>query len=154
MKTASKVILGFVAGAGLATALTATAMVGHGFEGCGGPGGHRLSWIEQRLALTPEQIDNLDQVVDQFHQARSEWRAQRDEDLAELRELIAAPQLDQQQALALINRKTATVNQQAPAMVARLATFADSLTAAQKAQIITLMEQRLERRSSRHGWSE
>lgn len=147
MGTASKVILGFVAGAGLVTALTATVVFGHGFEGCDGPGGYWLGRIERRLALTPEQSAKLDQVVDQFHQARGQWRTQRSEDLAQLRELIVAPQLDQQQVLALINRKTTTVNQQAPAIVAELAAFTDSLTVEQKDQIIALMNQRMDRRN-------
>ncbi|MCB1821977.1 MAG: hypothetical protein KDI73_10420 [Candidatus Competibacteraceae bacterium] len=49
--------------------------------------------------------------------------------------------------LALINRKTATVNQQAPTIVAKLAAFTDSLTVEQKDQIIALMNQRMDRRN-------
>ena len=156
MKTATKIVLGFFAGAGVATALTVTAATKtFGEYGWHGDRSERMvNWIEHRLDLSPAQTDQLQQAMAKFKEMRSEWRDQRDEDLQLVRDLIASPTLDQAQVLALIESKADQVKTNAPEMIAAVATFSDSLSAEQKQEVVEMLEHRMdhhmERRMDHH----
>jgi len=152
MKTASKVILGFFAGAGVAMAVTVTAAnKGLGDYGWHGDHSERIAaWVERRLELDSAQSEQLQQLIDKFRAMRTEWRDQRGDTLLQVRDLIAAPTLDQAQVLALIEGKAEQAKAQAPEMVATVAAFADSLSAAQKQEVLDMFDHRMEHRMGRH----
>ncbi len=62
-------------------------------------------------------------------------------------ELLSDTPVDQAALLQRINDKTAQVNENAPELVARLATFVDSLDAEQKDEVKQMLERR-----GRHGF--
>ena len=146
MKTAVKVTLGFFAGAGLATALgVAVAHKDFGEH----DRLHMMGWVEHRLDLNSEQSNKLEQLMGTLHELRDSVRKERDLDIATVRDLLMEPALNQQEVLALIEEKTSKVNEIAPAAVAALAEFSDSLSIEQKQEIEDMIEHRMEHRMGR-----
>lgn len=150
MKTGTKVVLGFFAGVGVAATL-GVAVAHKNMHGFGHGGGrYMIEHVEQRLDLAPSQVNKLEELVDQVYALRTAWREQRVVDYNKVRELISAPTLNQQELIALIEDKTAQVNELTPGAVEALAGFADSLTAEQKREVLDMMEHRFERRRHWH----
>ena len=145
MKTGTKVVLGFFAGVGMATAVTVTAankaFGEHGFHG-----ERMINRVEQKLDLDQTQSEQLQQLISKVQTMRETWREQRDENMAMVRDLIAEPTLDQQQLLALVESKTDEFKAQAPEVIAAVAAFSDSLSAEQKQEVLDMMERRMEHR--------
>jgi Spy/CpxP family protein refolding chaperone len=146
MKTATKVILGFFTGAGVAMAVTVAAAHKMGGEhGWHGDRSERMvGWVEHHLDLDSAQSEQLQQLMAQAKTLRMEWREQRSDTMLQVRELIANPTLDQQQALAMIESKMDQAKAQAPEMIAAVAAFADSLSAEQKQEVLAMLDQRAE----------
>ncbi|MDJ0833986.1 MAG: Spy/CpxP family protein refolding chaperone [Gammaproteobacteria bacterium] len=103
--------------------------------------------IDRKLDLNDLQKQNLDSltlyVADLVQQVREERQAR----FQLMDQLLSDNPVDQAALLQKINEKTAQVNENAPELVARLATFVDSLDAEQKAEIQQMIERR-----GRHGF--
>lgn len=149
MKTASKRILVVLA--------SATLLLG-GLTACGtrGPG----NWSEARvtemsskmvdrighkLDLNAEQKVKLDAVAKEMQAQRKAFQGESADPRSDFKALIAGDKFDRGRAQALLDQKTAAVQQQAPKVLTALADFYDSLTPAQQQQV-------RERLDKRRGW--
>ncbi len=151
MKKATKVVLvslvglGIVGGAAAYAGSKGRCGFGHGY-GHGGHrmGGHMLEHISDRMDLSVEQEEKLDNVFDEVRQMRREIMRDRKENMQDIVSLLDAEKLDQDKVLALFNEKTDTVKQHAPEIVAAMAEFSDSLTPEQKQHVREMMERRFD----------
>lgn len=118
------------------------------FHGKSHHGGEKMfEYLSWKLDLNDEQQLLLDEVQAELKKARQETREQRQQDKAALIALIESDTLDTQEALALFNRKQATMNTYAPAMLDKLAALHATLNPEQKATII----ERINTMSKRYG---
>ena len=100
MKTGTKVVLGFFAGVGMATAVTVTA-ANKVFGEHGNHGERIMQRVEQKLDLDQTQSEQLQQLISKVQTMRETWREQRDENMAMVRDLIG--QLFQGDVKALVS---------------------------------------------------
>lgn len=132
MKRYSKWLVALFTGSALAVALA----------GCG-PRHHspeeRAEWMMQKvsseLALDETQNAGLAVLKDEMLKARKAMSEQRKTSIDTVTALLQQPTLDRSQALTLVEGHTRVVNEQAPAVVAALGDFYDSLTPEQQTQL-------------------
>ncbi len=139
--------------------LTSATLLLGGLTACGtrGPGG----WSEERvtemsgkmverigdkLDLNAEQKIKLDAVAAEMQAQRKAFRGDSANPRDDIKALIASDKFDRSKAQALLEQKTAAVQQQGPKVLTALADFYDSLTPAQQQQV----RERLDKR--RGGW--
>jgi len=140
MKTRTKRIIIVMTGAAL--------LVG-GLLVCGGPRGPG-GWSEERVAemrermierisdkldLDAAQKLKLDAVATELDAQRKALRGEGANPRDDIRALIAGDSFDRGKAQALLDQKTAAVQQQAPKVLYALADFYDSLTPEQQQQV-------------------
>lgn len=140
-------------------ALTSVALLLGGLSACGtrGPGG----WSEARVTemsgrmverigdkfdLDAAQKIRLDAVAAEMQAQRKAFRGDSVNPRDDFRALIAGDRFDRSKAQALLEQRTAAVQQQGPKVLTALADFYDSLTPAQQQQV----REGLDRR--RGGW--
>ena len=153
MKTGIKRLLIGLAGA--------TVLLGS-LAACGtrGPGGwseeraaemrtRMVERITDKLELDAAQKGKLDVLADEISAQRKAFRGDSADPRADFKALIAGEKFDRAKAQALLDRKTAAVQGQAPRVLAALADFYDSLTPAQQQQV----RERLDKRHGRWGRS-
>jgi uncharacterized membrane protein len=103
-------------------------------------------WMIERmgdkLELDADQHTKLTALVGEMHALRQDLRASRDDDRDEILALLAAPTLDQQRLIAMVNAKTSIIEARTPAVASAVATFSDSLNADQKAELQDWLEWR------------
>ncbi|MDX1605650.1 MAG: Spy/CpxP family protein refolding chaperone [Candidatus Competibacterales bacterium] len=104
--------------------------------------GMMIGYLSHRLDLSAEQTGQLRAVLEQMRELRRDWRDQRHALRNQVEQLLGAPTLDQDQALALITEKTRAVEAQAPEMIAAIAAFTDSLDSTQRQTLAELMARR------------
>lgn len=145
MKTLTKVVVAVTLAGGVATGVAAYGQKPY----CQHRGGaehraaHVLERIGNRLGLTPAQFAKAEAVKDQLLALRQATRDERRQGRDAAIDLLSAPTLDQDKALALVTRKTARMNELAPQLVAALADFTDSLRPEQRAELQQLLRDRL-----------
>ncbi len=101
--------------------------------------------ISDRLDLDANQRGRLDLLKSEVMALRAEARAGRADVLDQLVEVLLAPTLDQAELLDMLEQRTRTVRDRAPAVVETLAAFTDSLTPVQKSEIGELIASRRQR---------
>ncbi|HFT7392151.1 TPA: Spy/CpxP family protein refolding chaperone [Aeromonas hydrophila] len=128
--------------------LTSATLLLGGLTACGtrGPGG----WSEERvtemsgkmverigdkLDLNAEQKIKLDAVAAEMQAQRKAFRGDSANPRDDIKALIASDKFDRSKAQALLEQKTAAVQQQGPKVLTALADFYDSLTPAQQQQV-------------------
>lgn len=153
MKTGTRRILIALTGATLLLGgLTAC-----GTRGPGGPGGwsearvtemsgKMVERIGDKLDLDAEQKLKLDAVAAEMAAQRKAFRGDSANPRDDLKALIAGDRFDRARAQALLEQKTAAVQQQGPKVLTAFADFYDSLTPEQQQQV----RERLDKR--RGGW--
>ena len=94
----------------------------------------------KKLDLNESQKGNLKALADDVLVLMQEVRANREMQMKEVQQMLAEPVLDQARALQMIQQKTQAINDKAPAAIASLAVFLDSLNAEQKAQLQDFMD--------------
>ena len=146
MKRRTKIILASVATVAIIGGFTAKWM--HG--GPEARAAHVISHIEDEFNLDSSQVQALTDLKVQLFDIGSEIKSSRNENFQAALDLLSQPELDQAQALALIEAKTSTVNDKAPEMIAAIANFTDQLTPVQKQQMLEKANKRLERWNKRH----
>ena len=104
--------------------------------------GMMIGYLSHRLKLNAEQTGQLRSVLEQMRELRRDWRDERHALRDQVGQLLGAPTLNQDQALALITEKTRAVEQQAPEMIAAIAAFTDSLDPARRQTLAELMARR------------
>ena len=95
------------------------------------------------FVLSAEQSAKSTQAKKRLMAVRDEFRQQRKADRQQFLDLIAADSIDQQQALAMINKKTQFIDANAPQIVATLVEFSDSLDASQKQKLVEMLDWKL-----------
>jgi len=151
MKKVTKVVLvtlasvGVVGGAAAYAGSKGGCGFGYGHSGHR-MGGHMVERMSDRMDLSADQEDKLDNVFDEMRQMRRDVMRDRKDNMQEIVSLLDAPNLDQGKAMAMFNDKADAIKQHAPEIVAAMAEFSDSLKPEQKQQIRQMMEQRFEHR--------
>ena len=104
----------------------------------------------KKLDLDESQRQNLEQLAGDMLGLMQEMRASREIQMQEVQQLLAEPILDQSKALQMIQQKTQAINDRAPAVVASLALFLDSLNNEQKAELQSYMDDHHKHRRHEH----
>jgi hypothetical protein len=102
--------------------------------------------VTQKLELDSQQQQNFSTLAEMVAQLMVDAKATRAEHIGEIGNLLQEPNLDQSRALELVRQKTEIINREAPAVIASLAIFLDSLSDVQKQQL----QQFIEKRHHRH----
>lgn len=139
----------------IAIALTSATLLLGGLTACGtrGPGGWsearvtemRSKMIERigdKLDLNAEQKIKLDAVAAEMEAQRKAFRGDNANPRDDFKALIAGDRFDRSKAQALLEQKTAAVQQQGPKVLTALADFYDSLTPAQQQQVRERLDKR------------
>ncbi|MEE9350896.1 MAG: periplasmic heavy metal sensor [Thiotrichaceae bacterium] len=131
MKKRSKILLGAVLSIITLGSIGAYAGSGEkcGFGMMGGfssekRAGFMVKRLTGKLDLSEAQVEKLKAIQQQFSERRKAMKESRN---GELLALLDAPELNQQQALSLIENRSTQRQQQAPEMIAVVADFTNSL---------------------------
>lgn len=140
--------------------ISATLLLG-GLTACGAHGprdwseervtemrGKLVERITDKLDLNAEQKLKLNAVASEMEAQRKAFRGDSASPRDDIKALIASGKFDRSKAQALLEQKTATVQQQGPKVLTALADFYDSLTPAQQQQV----RERLDKRCGGWGW--
>lgn len=143
----------------IAIALTSVTLLLGGLTACGTHGprswseeritemrGKMVERISDKLDLNTEQKRKLDVVATEMEAQRKAFRGDSASPRDDIKALIASDKFDRAKAQALLEQKTAAVQQQGPKVLTALADFYDSLTPQQQQQV----RERLEKRHG--GW--
>ena len=104
--------------------------------------GKMVERIGHKLDLNAEQKTKLDAVAAEMQAQRKAFRGDSANPRDEFKALIASDKFDRSKAQALLEQKTAAVQQQGPKVLTALADFYDSLTSAQQQQVRSLSRRR------------
>lgn len=102
--------------------------------------------ISEKLELNTEQKAKLDVLADELSAQRKALRGDNADPRADIKALIAGDKFDRTKAQALLDQKTAVVQNQAPKVLAAFGDFYDSLTPAQQQKV----RERLDKRGRGH----
>jgi len=111
-------------------------------RGGGGHGERMIERVSERLELDDNQRAAITTLADEMRETRELMRGTDGDLRAQVESLVTADTLDQGAALTLIQRRTASMNAQAPELVAAAAAFLDGLDAEQKADVAEFLEKR------------
>lgn len=100
--------------------------------------------ITKKLDLNDEQKARLDIIKDEMLAVRKEMQSKREESRDTVRDLLNAPRLDQDTAVAIVNGHVKDISVQAPRIIAALGGFWDSLNPEQQAMVREKMEKHFE----------
>lgn len=104
--------------------------------------------VSKHLELDDQQRDNFARFADLVAGIAAAAHASKSEHVAEVREMLDEPVLDQARALEMVRQKTQLMNERAPEVIASLAVFLDSLRPGQKRELQAFIEHH--RRHHRH----
>ncbi|MCW5637421.1 MAG: Spy/CpxP family protein refolding chaperone [Rubrivivax sp.] len=110
--------------------------------------GKMVERIGDKLDLNAEQKIKLDAVASEMEAQRKAFRGASANPRDDIKALIAGDRFDRTKAQALLEQKTAAVQQQGPKVLTALADFYDSLTPVQQQQV----RERLDKRRGGWGW--
>jgi Spy/CpxP family protein refolding chaperone len=96
--------------------------------------------VASRLDLNAEQKKRLSVLGDKLHEQRNAVMGQTTDPRAEIKALVSGDKFDKTRAQALVNEKTAAVQNKSPEVIAALADFYDSLNPAQQQKVRDFME--------------
>lgn len=115
---------------------------------------HHAQWmmekVSKKLDLTTDQQARLKGVRDVLVATAKSVHAERTTVHQEVLEVIKDAKLDRQKALAMVTKRTDTVRERAPSVVAAIGDFYDSLTPEQRAEVRERIEDHAPHR--RHYW--
>lgn len=106
--------------------------------------------ISDKLELSAPQVANLEQLKTTVLDSRQRMRTEHEQLHQSIDEIISQPTLDQQRILELVREKTATINQEAPEIVAAMANFYDNLDLEQQADLRDKIREHREHRRWHH----
>jgi Spy/CpxP family protein refolding chaperone len=157
MKKHSRNVLLVVGGLALTTSVV---MAGRHYAGYGcGPEAraeHIVQRVTEELELNPSQHQQLVALKDTLLATRQAVRGDRGELRGEMMQLLDAPHLDRDAAVALITSRAGAVQQHAPDVVNAVGDFHDSLSPEQRAELREHIEERhafRKRFMGHRGWS-
>lgn len=146
-----KSLIGFASATVLLGSLTACGGGGHHGEGWSAERvtearGKAVSRISGKLDLDEAQKQKLGVLADQFIASRSAFRGDDADPRADFRAMIAGEKFDRTAALTMLEKKTESIQGNAPQTINALADFYDSLNPEQQ----ELVRDKLEKRG--RGW--
>ena len=112
---------------------------------------HVVEEISDDLELQEPQLARLNNIKTHLLNLHKQHKAEKKQTHKELRALLDKPYLDQQAVLSHITAKTSFVNKEAPAVVALLAEFYDSLNDSQREEVREKMDKLQKRHHRWHG---
>ncbi len=142
MTTTKKVLLGALISIVTLGGLISYAAPGHHYGKFGGMNGEKaefmVSRISSKLDLNDEQKLNLVSLKDTILEQKQKHKGESPRDI--LKTLMAEPVLDESALLNIAEERTIAMNQAIPQVVTALATFTNSLSNEQRAEIVKLAE--------------
>ena len=147
MKRNIKWITYIITGSLLATVLAACGHRHHSPE-------ERANWVVDKvtsqLELDETQVGKLNTLKDVALSVQKDFQKRRESGRDTIRAIIAKPTLDRDLAINLVNEQTATVNAQAPQVIAALGDFYDSLKPEQQTKLREFVNERM--KHGEHDW--
>lgn len=101
--------------------------------------------VSRKLDLTEAQQLKFVALAESVVAAMNDVRPARQQQMTEVSELLNQPVFDQARALQMVQQKTQLVNDRAPALIASLGEFVDSLNPEQKQQLGEFLQHRHQR---------
>jgi len=139
-------IVGLVLSSGLVLAR-------HGGFCAGGEIVHNITgFVSYKLGLGEEQGAKLAEFVDQLGALRQSWAAGRADMSDEVESLLAAPALDRERALQLVEERQRAMADYAAKLVDDFADFSDSLEPEQRTALIEMVRARMQDRCGPGAW--
>ena len=114
---------------------------------------HISERIGRRLDLNDDQQRQLEVLVGTLRELRSEQREHRYAVKEGAAELLSAPSLDRDRAIALIDERLQRMDAGKHTLVDAFADFSDSLAPEQRSRLAALIEDRWMGRWGRHHWA-
>jgi len=105
--------------------------------------------VTDKLDLDGAQQQKFNELAQLFMATMDEVKPSREQRMEEFSALLREPGFDQARALELVQQRTRLIDERAPALIASLAGFLDSLNTQQKDQLQEFMQHRLGHH--RHG---
>ncbi len=106
--------------------------------------------VTKKLDLNEAQQQNLHLLATDMLQLMEEVKSGREAHMNQIQQMLADPVLDQSAAVKMIQDKTQAINDRAPATIASLAMFLDSLNPEQKSELQSFVTERMHRKHG-HG---
>lgn len=106
--------------------------------------------VSEKLALNDMQKDKLTSLSTELGNIGKSMKERRDATRSEVMALLDQPTLDRDKALAMVQQRTAAINELAPTVIASIGDFYDSLDAEQQAQVREMLSQRMDKGG--HHW--
>lgn len=100
--------------------------------------------VSKKLDLDESQKQNLRVLTNDMMAIMNEIRESRQSHLTEVEKLLAEPVFNQASALEMVQEKTRKINEKAPATIASLALFLDSLNPDQKSELQSFIGDRMQ----------
>ncbi len=111
---------------------------------------HVVEHISDKLDLNDTQEQALDDLKNEIIAGKEKMHSTKQAIRKEIMVLVTADTFDQERALAFVNKRPAIIEESAPAIIAALGSFMDSLDAEQKAKIAKFIERKAARHSHHH----
>mgnify|MGYP001550334379 FL=1 len=109
--------------------------------------------IDRKLDLNDDQKLHLESLIGALLELRSEQQDRRRGVNQDVTELLSAPMLDRDRAVALIDKRLQGIDDRKRTLVDAFADFSDSLAPEQRAELAELIEQRRMGRWGQHLWA-
>lgn len=107
--------------------------------------------VSKKLDLNDVQTQSFGELTDTVLAIIVEGRANKEEHMQMVKDLLQEPVLDQAKVLQIVQQKTQMVNDKAPAVVASLAGFLDTLSPEQKNNMQEMLERHHEHKHGHKG---
>ena len=140
MKRSSKIISAVVLSVSLVTAAGAYATYGKGYGEA--KTSFIVSYISDELELNNQQQVQLEGLATKVMSLKTEFKETATPLKAQVKEMISEETFNQQQALNMINEKTAFINNAAPEVVSAFADFLNGLSDTQKSQVLEFLDKK------------
>ncbi len=140
MKRSSKIISAIVLSISLVTAAGAYATYKNGYDEA--KASFIVSYVTGELELNNQQQQQLEELATKVLSLKSQFKDSAKPLHAEVKKMITEDSFNQQQALNMINEKTALINSSAPEVVSAFADFLDGLSDTQKSQVLEFLEKK------------
>ncbi len=151
MKKSSKIIAVVLLAAASTTAVYAFGGRGHMNMSPAEKADYMTEKVTRKLNLDSQQQQNLSELANQFVEIMTEARAGKQAHMEEVQKMLSEPSLDQTRLLQLVQEKTQLVNDRAPAVIASLGNFLDSLNVEQKQELQSFVKHKHEHHRKDHG---
>jgi Spy/CpxP family protein refolding chaperone len=116
----------------------------------------RMQYVSERIGreldLNDDQKLHLESLIGTLLELRSEQQDRRRGVNQDVTELLSAPMLDRDRAVALIDKRLQGIDDRKRTLVDAFADFSDSLAPEQRAELAELIEQRRMGRWGQHHW--